>query len=110
MIANLGAESGGRFSPGHGSSSARWRREIRGFCRTGLLMATQQYCRVVMMIPEFSRAGGLPAGIHWATLQEIESRFGFSHRRTRLLAGLKSALAALHAAGCRRVYLDGRFV
>ncbi len=63
-----------------------------------------------MMIPEFSRAGGLPAGIHWATLQEIESRFGFSHRRTRLLAGLKSALAALHAAGCRRVYLDGSFV
>jgi hypothetical protein len=62
------------------------------------------------MIPGFSRAGSLPAGIYWATRQEIESRFGFSDRRTRLLAGLKSALGALHAAGCRKVYIDGSFV
>lgn len=62
------------------------------------------------MIPEFGRSGSLPAGIHWATWQEIESRFGFSERRMRLLAGLKLALAALHAAGCRQVYIDGSFV
>jgi hypothetical protein len=62
------------------------------------------------MIPEFGRAGGLQAGIHWATWQEVQSRFGFSGRRTHLLAGLKSALDALRAAGCRRVYIDGSFV
>jgi len=28
----------------------------------------------------------------------------------QLLAGLKSALAALNAAGCRKVYIDGSFV
>jgi hypothetical protein len=62
------------------------------------------------MIPEFSRAGSLPVGIHWATWQEVESRFGLSERRRWLLAGLRSALAALHAAGCRKVYIDGSFV
>jgi len=62
------------------------------------------------MIPEFNRDGGLPAGIHWATWHEVESRFGFSERRQRLLAGLRSALGALRAAGCRSVYVNGSFV
>ena len=62
------------------------------------------------MIPEFRRTGSLPIGIHWATWQEVESRFGSSERRMQLLAGLKSALAALNAAGCRKVYIDGSFV
>jgi hypothetical protein len=62
------------------------------------------------MIPGFNRDGRLPPGIHWADLQEIESRFGFSERRRRLLGGLRSALEALRAAGCRKVYIDGSFV
>jgi hypothetical protein len=62
------------------------------------------------MIPEFNRDGTLPAGIHWSSWEEIESRFGFSERRRQLLSGLKSALEALRRAGCRRVYVDGSFV
>jgi hypothetical protein len=62
------------------------------------------------MLPEFNRDGRLPAAIHWATWQEIQSRFGFSSRRQQLLGGLRLALAALNRAGCSRVYIDGSFV
>ena len=62
------------------------------------------------MLPEFNRDGRLPPGIHWATWQEVQSRFGFSSRRQRLLGGLRLALAALNRAGCGRVYIDGSFV
>jgi hypothetical protein len=62
------------------------------------------------MLPEFNRDGRLPAGIHWAPWQEIQSRFGFSSRRQQLLRGLRLALAALNRAGCSRVYIDGSFV
>lgn len=37
-------------------------------------------------------------------------RLGFTTRRRLLLKGLRQALAALKAAGCRVVYLDGSFV
>ena len=62
------------------------------------------------MLPEFNRDGRLPVGIHWATWQEIQSRFGFGSRRQQLLGGLRLALAALNTAGCSRVYIDGSFV
>jgi hypothetical protein len=62
------------------------------------------------MVPEFNRDGRLPAGIHWATWQEIQSRFGFSSRRRQLLGGLRLALGELSRAGCSRVYIDGSFV
>ena len=62
------------------------------------------------MLPGFNAHGFLPPGIHEATWQEIEQVFGFSPRRQHLLHGLKRVLAALHAAGCHRVYLDGSFV
>ena len=62
------------------------------------------------MLPEFNRDGRLPAGIHWASWQEIQSRFGFSPRRQHLLTGLRVALGALHRAGCSTVYIDGSFV
>ena len=62
------------------------------------------------MIPEFNREGRLPAGIHWATWPEIQTRFGFSPRRRQLLGGLRAALEALHRAGCGIVYIDGSFV
>jgi len=71
---------------------------------------TQHYCSVGKMLPEFNRDGRLPAGIHWATWQEIQSRFGFSSRRQQLLSGLHLALAGLNRAGCSRVYIDGSFV
>ena len=61
------------------------------------------------MLPEFNRDGRLPAGVHWATWQEIQLRFGFSARRQQLLIGLDLVLKALKRAGCCRVYIDGCF-
>jgi len=62
------------------------------------------------MIPAFDHTGKLPAGIHWVTWKELESRLGFTPRRMRLLAGLRTALTLLRQAGCRQVYIDGSFV
>jgi len=63
------------------------------------------------MIPAFDPSTGLlPAGIHEATWPEFVARFGSTPHRLRLLAGLKMALDALRAGGCRRVYIDGSFV
>ena len=63
-----------------------------------------------MPIPSFDVDGFLPAGVHFATWQEIELRFGLTPHRRKLLAGLKAALASLKGAGCRRAYVDGSFV
>lgn len=62
------------------------------------------------MIPPFDAAGNLPPGVHEATWDEFVARFGTTPRRLALLAGLKAALDALRAAGCRRAYVDGSFV
>jgi hypothetical protein len=62
------------------------------------------------MIPEFNRDGRLPPGIHWATWQEVQSRFGFSPRRLQLLGGLRAALGALNRAGCSNAYIYCSFV
>jgi hypothetical protein len=62
------------------------------------------------MIPTLRPDGNLPNGVHWATWQEINDRFGGTVRRRYLLAGLKRALDALREAGCTTVYLDGSFV
>jgi hypothetical protein len=62
------------------------------------------------MIPSFNLSGYLPAGIHSATWDEIEERFGGSAHRRRLVEGLRSALNALRLAGCERAYVDGSFV
>jgi hypothetical protein len=62
------------------------------------------------MIPPFEPTGKLPAEIHEVTWKELPSRLGFTPRRVRLLAGLRSALSLLKQAGCRQVYIDGSFV
>jgi len=63
------------------------------------------------MIPAFDPSTGLlPPGIHETTWAEFVARFGWTPRRLALLAGLKAALDALRAAGCRRAYVDGSFV
>jgi hypothetical protein len=62
------------------------------------------------VIPPFQSNGNLPPGLHTATWEEVADRFGSTLERQRLLLGLRAALDALRAAGCRRVYLDGSFV
>jgi hypothetical protein len=62
------------------------------------------------VIPDFESTGLLPAGIHWASWEEIVKRYGNNSHRKRLLEGLERAIAAFAAAGCRILYLDGSFV
>lgn len=63
-----------------------------------------------MSIPPFDDSGNLPEGIHEATWEEVIDRYGTTDRRRELLEGLRQALESLHAAGCRRLYVDGSFV
>lgn len=62
------------------------------------------------MIPAFTPEGSLPEGIHEASWQEVQERYGYTTQRKRLLAGLRHALTDLALAGCRTVYVDGSFV
>jgi len=56
----------------------------------------------------------LPAGVHDASLEEVEAlfaRFQKSERRMRLFGKLRDYLAAVKRAGCgSAVILDGSFV
>jgi hypothetical protein len=65
---------------------------------------------IVLMIPPFQANGNLPAGIYWATRQEVQEHFGWNERRRELLTGLQQALESLQKAGCQTVYLNGSFV
>jgi hypothetical protein len=62
------------------------------------------------MIPPFDGDGNLPPGIHAATWDEFERRYGTTRQRRSLLQGLRTALGILRTAGCRRAYIDGSFV
>lgn len=62
------------------------------------------------MIPPFSPEGNLPPGIHEATWQEIQERFGWNTERQRMLEGLRKALLILKEAGCQTAYINGSFV
>lgn len=63
------------------------------------------------MLPTTDPAtGNLPPGVHEATWPEFVARYGYNATRLALLAGLKSALDALRAAGCWRAYINGSFV
>ena len=62
------------------------------------------------MIPAPNAIGELPPGMHLATLAEVEAVFVTTPRRRRLFEGLRRALQNLHAAGVRRVFIDGSFV
>lgn len=52
----------------------------------------------------------LPPGVHWLRWSDFCLRFGWNSHRQRLLAGLKTALEALRAAGCLTVYVNGSFI
>ena len=61
------------------------------------------------MIPELNESGFLPPGIHVATLEEVEARFGASPHRRQLFRGLRAVAEVLRHAGCPALYLDGSF-
>ena len=69
-----------------------------------------RYTIFTMSLPDFNAEENLPPGIHHAAWEEVAARFGGNARRITLLFGLKAALDALSAAGCRTAYLDGSFV
>lgn len=68
-----------------------------------------------MMIPTLENPHSspwavLPAGVHSASLEEVERVFASNAKRRRLFAGLKHACKALRDAGCATLFVDGSFV
>jgi hypothetical protein len=63
------------------------------------------------MIPPFDDNGRLPPGIHRATLDEIEARFGQqSEIRTVQMESIRWLIALATRAGAERIVLNGSFV
>jgi hypothetical protein len=63
------------------------------------------------MIPEFNDDGYLPPGIHPATLDEIEERFGReSELRRAQMQSLQWLVELARKAGILRIVLNGSFV
>jgi hypothetical protein len=63
------------------------------------------------MIPDFDDTGNLPQGVHKATIEEIEARFGRQSEVRRVQfesVGWMIELAT--AAGCSRIIVNGSFV
>ncbi len=64
-----------------------------------------------MSIPNVEKSGELPAGVHAATIKEIEKRFGRSSDRRRLLmTGLKKAIDEFKKVNVKKIYVDGCWV
>jgi hypothetical protein len=64
-----------------------------------------------MPIPQFDpTTGNLPPGVHLGSWDEINSRFGGTPDRLRLLDGWLRILEELRSAGCERAYIDVSFV
>jgi hypothetical protein len=62
------------------------------------------------MIPPWTDAGVLPAGVHPALWREVIDRYGWNAHRLSLLLGIRATLDALNVAGSRNLWLDGSFV
>jgi len=63
------------------------------------------------MIPEFDENGCLPAGVHLATLDEIEGRFGQSSEIRRVqMDSVRWMIDLALRSGVKRVVLNGSFV
>jgi hypothetical protein len=52
----------------------------------------------------------LPPGVHWASLDEVETAFATNDKRRRIYAGFVDGCGRLRIAGCRTVWVDGSFV
>lgn len=63
------------------------------------------------MIPDLTREGLLPVGVHETTLAEVRHRFGgLNAVRRKLMKGLEAVAALAGKVGAREMYLDGSFV
>jgi hypothetical protein len=63
------------------------------------------------MIPEFNDVGYLPAGIHPATLDEIDRRFGQeSELRKAQMESVRWLVGLARRAGVLRIVVNGSFV
>lgn len=62
------------------------------------------------MLVDLKKSGLLPAGIHYATWEELNEKFGFNEHRQQLLVSLKKGLQLLQKYGCNEVCIDGSFV
>ena len=63
------------------------------------------------MIPPFDEHGYLPSGIHSATLEEIENRFGRESEVRRVqMESLRWLVELAHRAGVDRLVINGSFV
>lgn len=63
------------------------------------------------MIPPFDDFGNLPPGIHRATLEEIEARFGRESETRRVqMESIRWMIDLARRAGIQRVILNGSFV
>ena len=63
-----------------------------------------------MPIPNLEANGELPVGIHIATVEEVEDRFGKTNDRRKLLMnGLKNALEQFEKVEVKKVFVDGSF-
>jgi len=69
-------------------------------------------CYGVMVLPEFSLDGDLPAGVHFTSWREFRARFGKSSSRRVWLTSRLEALVDLVAKSgkLRRVFVWGSFV
>jgi hypothetical protein len=63
------------------------------------------------MIPPFDDSGNLPAGVHPATLSEIEARFGRDSELRRVqMESVRWMIELAVRAGVKRIVLNGSFV
>ena len=63
------------------------------------------------MIPPFNELGYLPPGIHPATLDEIDARFGRASEIRRVqMESVCWMIPIAAAAGAKRIILNGGFV
>ena len=63
------------------------------------------------MIPQFNDLGYLPPGLHVASLDEIDARFGqVSEIRSVQVESIRWLVELATRAGCQRIVLNGSFV
>jgi hypothetical protein len=63
------------------------------------------------MIPPFDERGNLPPGVHQATLDEIETRFGQESELRRVqMESLRWLVDLARRAGVERLVINGSFV